>query len=374
MDELPKLDRTWLCSVVFVDIVEYSVQSVALQMSWKDRLNRYLAVGIQDVAESDRVILDTGDGAAICFLGDPEAAMFCGLRLLGSLVEEEPKRDVPLRARVGINLGPVKLVRDINGNLNAIGDGINVGQRVMSFARDNQVLVSRSFYEVVSCLSDNYVHLFRYEGVRRDKHVREHTVYELLPPGARPHGPAPSAAARPEPVASPLVTAIRERIEGCIAPIVGPMAHYLVLQAASRAASPLEVCQALLDYVPGREDQERFLRAWDAEFKSELDDYYPVATPAEVEDAAPAAPAPGPLEPRRTPPQTPAASFESGLLERARKELALYIGPLARLIVDRASARARTETELYDLLAGQIESAADRDRFRRAVHHRPQGR
>jgi class 3 adenylate cyclase len=366
MDELPKLDRTWLCSVVFVDIVEYSVQSVALQMSWKDRLNRYLAVGIQDVPDADRVILDTGDGAAICFLGDPEAAMFCGLRLLGSLIEEEPKHEPCMRARVGINLGPVKLVRDINGNLNAIGDGINVGQRVMSFARDNQVLVSRSFYEVVSCLSDNYVHLFRYEGVRRDKHVREHTVYELLPPGARHHAEAdaPGAAGAEEAAASPLVTAVRERIEGCFAPIVGPMAHYLVLQASSHASSPLEVCQALLDYVPAPEDQERFLRAWDAEFKSELDEYYPAPAATHPANGA-GTPAP---EPRRTPPQTPAASFEPSLLERVRRELALYIGPLARLMVERASARARTETELYDLLAAQIESPGDRDKFRRAGH------
>jgi class 3 adenylate cyclase len=363
MDELHKLDRTWLCSVVFVDIVEYSVQSVAIQASWKERLNRYLGVGIQDVPESDRVILDTGDGAAICFLGDPEAAMFCGLRLLGSLLEEEAKRENFLKARMGINLGPVKLVRDINGNLNAIGDGINVGQRVMSFARDNQILVSRSFYEVVSCLSENYVHLFRYEGVRRDKHVREHTVYELLPPGARQRGaPTPVAGAAPEEApASPLVTAIRERIEGCFAPIVGPLAHYLVLKATSRANTPLEVCRALMEYVPAQEDQEKFLRAWDAEFRSELDEFFPEAAPLEhgvvpVES--------GPVTPR---PQTPAPSWDPAVLERARRELARVIGPLARVMVDRASTRARTETELYDILADEIASPKDRETFRRAA-------
>jgi hypothetical protein len=338
-------------------------------MTWKGRLNRYLGVAIQDVPEADRVILDTGDGAAVCFLGDPEAAMFCGLRLLGSFIEEEPKRENSMRARMGINLGPVKLLRDINGNLNAIGDGINVGQRVMSFARDNQVLVSRSFYEVVSCLSESYVHLFRYEGVRRDKHVREHTVYELLPPGAR-HGAeapnAPHAAAPEEPAASPLVTAVRERIEGCFAPIVGPMAHYLVLKASSGANTPLEVCQALLGYVPVKEDQDRFLRAWDAEFKSELDDYYP--TPAPLEDELPAEARPAP---RRTPPQTPAASFEPAVLERARNALAVHIGPLARLLVDRAASRARTERELHDLLAAEIPSPEERDRFRRSVQRHP---
>jgi len=39
-----------------------------------------------------------------------------------------------LQIRVGVNLGPVRLVKDINGQPNIIGDGINVAQRVMSFA------------------------------------------------------------------------------------------------------------------------------------------------------------------------------------------------------------------------------------------------
>ena len=58
-----KLDRTWLGSVVFMDIVNYSKQSVQLQMKWKERFNAYLAEAIHDVPEIDRVILDTGDGA-----------------------------------------------------------------------------------------------------------------------------------------------------------------------------------------------------------------------------------------------------------------------------------------------------------------------
>ncbi len=54
--------------------------------------------------------------------------------------------------RMGINLGPVKLVKDINGHPNIIGDGINVAQRIMSFARPGQIVVSRSYYDVVSNL------------------------------------------------------------------------------------------------------------------------------------------------------------------------------------------------------------------------------
>jgi hypothetical protein len=68
--------------------------------------------------------------------------------------------------------------------MNIIGDGINVAQRVMSFARPGQLLVSRSFYEVVSCLSRDYANLFRHEGSRTDKHVRAHEVYAVV--GATP--------------------------------------------------------------------------------------------------------------------------------------------------------------------------------------------
>jgi len=204
MADISKMNRTWLCSVVFLDIVEYSSQSVDLQMKWKERFNGYLSSAIKDVPEDERVILDTGDGAAACFLGAPEVAMFAALELWHSLLLDERKQQPPFRVRIGINLGPVKLVRDINGAPNAIGDGMNAGQRIMSFARENQILVSQSYFEVVSRLSDDYKNLFTLKGVERDKHVREHTVYDLSPPGGE-HSQAPvtSQLAVSEPTVAP---------------------------------------------------------------------------------------------------------------------------------------------------------------------------
>ena len=45
------------------------------------------------------------------------------------------------------------------------------------------MLVSRSYYEVMSCLSEDYAKLFHYEGSHTDKHVREHEVYTVGVPG-----------------------------------------------------------------------------------------------------------------------------------------------------------------------------------------------
>jgi class 3 adenylate cyclase len=168
--------RTLVCSIVFVDIVEYSTKPVAEQLLLKQAFNKLLSTSLENVPARDRVVLDTGDGAGITFLGDPEDALYVAMSLRAAARAEATGA---IAIRIGINLGPVRLVKDINGQMNIIGDGINVAQRIMSFAQSGQLLVSRSFYEVVSCLSLDYASLFSYVGARTDKHVREHEVYSV---------------------------------------------------------------------------------------------------------------------------------------------------------------------------------------------------
>lgn len=172
------INRTFICSVVFLDVVEYSRKPVAEQIFFKERLNTLLTEALANIAPNDRIILDTGDGAALSFLGDPEDALYVSLSLREALQRPQPPGP-ELKIRLGINLGPVRLVKDINGQPNIIGDGINVAQRVMGFSQPGQIMVSRSFYEVVSCLSEGYGRLFHYEGSRTDKHVREHEIYTV---------------------------------------------------------------------------------------------------------------------------------------------------------------------------------------------------
>ncbi len=176
-------NKTIICSVLFLDIVEYSKMSVSGQISLKERFNTYLSEGIQDVPPADRIILDTGDGAAVNFLGDVESALKAALHLRECLLNEDLDIEPKLLVRIGINLGPVRLVRDINGQPNIVGDGINVAQRVMGFADPSQILVSRSYYEAVSRLSPQYAGMFHHKGSRTDKHVREHEVYAIGYPG-----------------------------------------------------------------------------------------------------------------------------------------------------------------------------------------------
>jgi hypothetical protein len=332
-------DRTWLSSVVYVDIVGYAEQPSELQAEWKAAVDANLASSIQAVPETDRVIVDTGSGAAICFLGDPAAAVSCGLGLLRMPREGPGIRG--LRIRAGIHLGPVRLVKDLKGNLNALGDGMSVAQLVARCGTDGQVLASRSFYEIASHLSEKYRALFAAGGVRRDEHAHEHAVHELRPPP----GPAGGSGGQ----RGPLDPAVVARIETRAAAILGPMAHHLAKTATQHASTPLELGLALAAFIPSSEDRDAFLRACEGELRST-----PISGP-------------------RTPsgPETPAARWDPELLDRARRVLAHYIGPLARVLLLRAARKASTEEELVELLAADIPAPADRAAFLASMERAP---
>jgi class 3 adenylate cyclase len=187
--------RTLVCSVLFLDLIGYSKKAVTEQHELKQQFNHALVDALDLLKRKDRVIVDTGDGAAVVFLGDPEDAIIVGLAMRDSA------KHIPMR--LGINLGPVRLITDLNDQTNVVGDGINVAQRVMSFAEPGQLLVSAGYHDVVSRVSDHYRSLFTRIGKRQDKHVREHDVY-LVDDAIRirqpPPGEAPVVqAARPEP-------------------------------------------------------------------------------------------------------------------------------------------------------------------------------
>jgi Adenylate and Guanylate cyclase catalytic domain len=172
-------NKTSICSIVFLDIIDYSKKTDSEQIEIKNQFNTLINHALKDVAENDRIILDSGDGAAIASNGSPEDVLFISLNIRDEILKNNIHSATPLYVRFGVNLGPVRVVKDINGRPNIIGDGINVAQRIMSFAKPNQILVSRSYYEVTSRLTQEISQMFDYSGVKQDKHVREHEVYSV---------------------------------------------------------------------------------------------------------------------------------------------------------------------------------------------------
>lgn len=88
--------------------------------------------------------LPTGDGMALVFFDDQEAAIRCAVEIGRTL---RTRRDIPLR--IGINTGPVYRIADINANMNVTGGGINIAQRVMDCGDAGHIILSKEIADAL---------------------------------------------------------------------------------------------------------------------------------------------------------------------------------------------------------------------------------
>jgi eukaryotic-like serine/threonine-protein kinase len=55
--------------------------------------------------------------------------------------------------------------------------------------------------------------------------------------------------------------------------------------------------------------------------------------------------------------------FDPSELARVKEELAVYVGPVARILVERACKRTRSVHELYEALSVEVPAGEERKRF-----------
>ena len=206
--------RTFIGSVVCIDLVGYSKQPVDRQIAIKAAFNRLLGQALEGIPPEDRIILDTGDGAAVSFLGDPEQGLAVGQQLRKSMNASAAKLGAAGGAspvRIGIHLGPVRVAMDLNGHPKIIGDGITVAERIMDFAQPGEIAVSRPYHDMVSRLSEEHARLFRHEGARTDRNGREHDLYFLEGADLKRRPAKATAAAGGTAAEGALVAFLRDR-------------------------------------------------------------------------------------------------------------------------------------------------------------------
>jgi TolB-like protein/class 3 adenylate cyclase/Tfp pilus assembly protein PilF len=130
-----------IAHVLFLDIVGYSTLLIHEQSEQLEKLREIVRATKQfrsAQAEGKLVRLPTGDGGALVFCNNPEAAVACALEISQAL-----KNHPEVRVRMGIHSGPVKDVTDLNEQANIAGAGINIAQRVMDCADAGHILLSK---------------------------------------------------------------------------------------------------------------------------------------------------------------------------------------------------------------------------------------
>jgi class 3 adenylate cyclase/tetratricopeptide (TPR) repeat protein len=140
-----------IACVLFLDIVGYS----KLPMERQHALLADLQALVRETSEFQRaqkrrqlISLPTGDGMALVFFGDPAGGARCALEL-SRMLRTHPG----IQLRMGVHVGPVYRVDDINANRNVAGGGINLAQRVMDCGDAGHILVSQELVNVLGQLS-----------------------------------------------------------------------------------------------------------------------------------------------------------------------------------------------------------------------------
>ena len=174
--------RAIVASFLFTDLVGFSKGTASEQYAAKAALSACLRRNLAVLRETDYWIKDTGDGALIAFVSNPEHALYMALAIAQDYRHTADGRDIPFDGlRTGLHLGTVKETVDLEARPNYIGDGINATKRIMDFAIPGQIAASRNFFDAVASLDKEYAGLFRHLGAPDDKHGRAHELYAIAP-------------------------------------------------------------------------------------------------------------------------------------------------------------------------------------------------
>lgn len=131
------------------------------------------------------VILPTGDGMAIGFSDSPEKPLRLAIELHKALnrYNESKRGKEKLLIRIGIDMGPVYVIKDLNDQDNVWGPGIILTRRVMDLAGDMNIFASARIAEDIRKLSPEYKEIMRPIGDYSIKHGEELEIYNIYGDG-----------------------------------------------------------------------------------------------------------------------------------------------------------------------------------------------
>ncbi len=135
-------------TIVFTDIVGFSKKPTAEQRHLVEALTGEIIHELRPLLTPPMelpsiVALPTGDGVALAFLHRPNQPW--GRGTIFSLIlriQKWASEGTGVSLRIGVHVGPVEVITDINGRPNVCGDTVNYAQRVMDAANPRQVLLS----------------------------------------------------------------------------------------------------------------------------------------------------------------------------------------------------------------------------------------
>ena len=211
-----------IAHVLFLDLVGYSKLYLEDQARHVNDLTRVVIETREYRAATERhelITESTGDGMVLIFFGDPLQPVRCAIA-----IAETVKQHPHLVLRMGVHSGPVLRFTDARGGQGLVGAGVNMGQRVMDSATDNQILLSEFTAQILMGMSE-WADWVQDCGIFEVKHGVRMRLFNLCkgavgsrqqPRAKRPEAERSRSGWKPAVIAASVITAVTGFLTGVI--------------------------------------------------------------------------------------------------------------------------------------------------------------
>lgn len=155
-------------SVAFLRIPDFESLSVTEQAAHKEHLESRVRAQLVHLNPAERIVLDSEDGLAVVFFGEPGRAMDSTLAMHAKPAE--------MPVHVGLDYGPLALTSK-GPDARVFGDGLAQAASAARFAARDAVLVSESFTRALEASSPERASELTPAGKFTDTRVRMHAFY-----------------------------------------------------------------------------------------------------------------------------------------------------------------------------------------------------
>jgi len=186
LEQKRPLTKTY--SWFFSDIIASSDPTIPTieQLKKIQKFNELLSkTKIMSRKDPNRTVLPTGDGYVIRFSDSAEKPVRLAIDLLTQISKNNKRKHGKdkLTVRVGIDEGPVYVIKDLQNQESFWGPGIIMAKRVMDLAKENQIFASHRIAEYTQRLSSEYKKLFHKIGEYEIKHGEKIKIYNIYGDG-----------------------------------------------------------------------------------------------------------------------------------------------------------------------------------------------
>jgi hypothetical protein len=97
------MKRPYNCTNIILDIIDFSKKTDVEQLEVKKQFNYLINSALKDIAETDRTILDTSNGAAITFMAAPGRALTASHAIRDEVLKTNMNSLRPMHLRMVID-------------------------------------------------------------------------------------------------------------------------------------------------------------------------------------------------------------------------------------------------------------------------------